>query len=166
MTIYSGLGGPTPDDHVYIGSAELAPEVDVARAEGALTPGMLVIAGTLPAEEVAPAGDGALNVVGVVLENDLKADDLGLLVAFADNDDGVPYAISAGRYGVILADGETVDYGDKLVAAAGGEVRKYAPQTDLVAGDPGGAVIGKYVGKAQVITSGATARIAAYLGGI
>lgn len=146
---------------VYLGGGKF---VDEAVAEAAITPGALLVRGAT-AGDVVEAGDGALNVIGYALENDHKADDASLLTDFALGDE-VPYNMAGSLFAPIVANAEVLQHGDKIVAAAGGEVRKYAPQSDTVAGDAGGAVIGHYAGHADVTGDGVKRAVCVFYGGL
>lgn len=156
--LYHGLAGSPPALTVWVGGPKV---VDEGQAEGAITPGRLLIKGTA-ASDVLHAGDAAENVIGISLENELQRPategSTTVLTDYANNA-WVPFSkLVGGRFVVTLVTGETIVQGDKLVTAVGGKVRVYVAGTDEPA-----AIVGTYMGKAG-LTTVADTRIIAELG--
>lgn len=141
---------------VFVGGGKF---VDDGVADGAVTPGALLITGTAD-HDVAEAGDAAINVVGYALENDLKADDASMLSDYADGD-AVPFNMAGSLFAPVVANAEVLAHGDKICAAAGGEVRKWDTGVD----DPA-AIVGHYAGHVDVTGDGSKRAVCVFYGGL
>lgn len=172
--------GPTyPTNVVYLrGPAEKQEAV----ADGAVTPGAVLMNGTADDDVKEADAAATINWVGVASDNDWiehgstaanaantdqgsgpGAETSGYLEDFADGEELEYHAEPGVVVNCILDESETLDWGDAVVASGtGGMVQEYGGNATH---DPA-AIVGKYVKRSQTATAaGESARVPIRLGG-
>lgn len=127
MGLVAGRGDGA-DGVVYLGGPK---EVDDFEADGAVTPGAVVVSGS-SGGQIAEASSQTAAIVGVVQDNAWQQRDATSSTDFAwldDFSDGerVPVNVAVGQefMGILASASDDVSTGDKLVTAADGELTKY-----------------------------------------